>query len=79
MLLSTPSVGNVACSIPMREEFLVTYEIATANNSLENIVVTWGENGRDGPTSSKDLRATNGPEVRKTECCGKNLKKTLTL
>ena len=36
---------------------------------------TWGDNGRDGLTSSKDLRATNGPEVRKTECCGKNLKK----
>ena len=24
---------------------------------------------------SKDLRVTNGLEVRKTECCGKNLKK----
>ena len=41
---------------------------------------TWGDNGRDGLTSSKDLWATNGPEVRKTECCGKYLKKkTLTL
>ena len=31
-------------------------------------------------TNSKDSRVTNGPEVRKTECCGKNLKKkTLTL
>ena len=36
---------------------------------------TWGDNGRDGLTSSKDLQATNGPEVQKTECCGKNLKK----
>ena len=36
---------------------------------------TWGDNGRDGLTNSKDLRVTNGPEVRKTECCGKNLKK----
>ena len=33
-----------------------------------------GDNGRDGLTNSKDLRATNDPEVRKTECCGKNLK-----
>ena len=37
---------------------------------------TWDDNGRDGLTNSKDLRVTNGPEVRKTECCGKNLKKT---
>ena len=36
---------------------------------------TWDDNGRDGLTNSKDLRATNGPEVQKTECCGKNLKK----
>ena len=36
---------------------------------------TCDDNGRDGLTNSKDLRATNGPEVRKTECCGKNLKK----
>ena len=36
---------------------------------------TWDDNGRDGLTSSKDLHATNGPEMRKTECCGKNLKK----
>ena len=36
---------------------------------------TWDDNGRDGLTNSKDLRATNGPEVRKTEYCGKNLKK----
>ena len=36
---------------------------------------TWGDNGRDGLTSSKDFLATNDPEVRKTECCGKNLKK----
>ena len=28
---------------------------------------TWDDNGRDGLTNSKDLRATNGPEVRKTE------------
>ena len=41
---------------------------------------TWDDNGRDGLTNSKDLRVTNGPEVRKAECCGKNLKKkTLTL
>ena len=40
---------------------------------------TWGDNGRDGLISSKDLRGTSGPEVRKTECCGKNSKKTLTL
>ena len=40
---------------------------------------TWDDNGRDGLTNSKDLRVTNSPEVRKTECCGKNLKKTLTL
>ena len=33
-----------------------------------------GDNGRDGLTSSKDLRANKGPEVRQTECCGKNLK-----
>ena len=38
---------------------------------------TWDDNGRDGLTNSKDLRVTNGPEVRKTECCGKNLKKKL--
>jgi hypothetical protein len=38
-----------------------------------------GDNGRDGLTTLKDLRATNGPEVRNTECRGKNLKKTLTL
>ena len=36
---------------------------------------TWGDNGRDGLTSSKDLWATNGPEVQKTEFCGKNSKK----
>ena len=41
----------------------------------ENAEGMWGDNGRDGLTSSKDLRATNGPEVRKTECCGKNLNK----
>ena len=39
---------------------------------------TWGDNGRDGLTSSKDLRATYGPEVRKTELW-KELEKTLTL
>ena len=33
---------------------------------------TWGDNRRDGLTSSKDLRATNGPEVQKIECCVKN-------
>ena len=38
---------------------------------------TWDDNGRDGLTNSIDLRVTNGPEVRKTECCGKNLKKKL--
>ena len=38
---------------------------------------TWDDNGRDGLTNSKDLRVTNGPEVRKTVCCGKNLKKKL--
>ena len=32
------------------------------------------DNGRDGLTNSKDLRVTNGLEVRMTECCGKNLK-----
>jgi hypothetical protein len=36
---------------------------------------TWGDNGRDGLTCSKELRATNGPEGRKIECCGKNSKK----
>ena len=29
---------------------------------------TWDDNGRDGLTNSKDLRVTNGLEVRKTEC-----------
>ena len=38
---------------------------------------TWDDYGRDGLTNSKDLRVTNGPVVRKTECCGKNLKKKL--
>ena len=32
----------------------------------------WGDNGRDGLTNSQ---VTNDPEVRKTECWGKNLKK----
>ena len=36
---------------------------------------TLNDNGRDGLTNSNDLRVTNGPEVRKTECCGKNLEK----
>ena len=40
----------------------------------EKAEVTWDDNGRDGLTNSKDLRVTNGPEVRKTVCCGKNLK-----
>jgi hypothetical protein len=38
---------------------------------------TWDDNGRDGLTNSKDLRVNNGPEMRKTVCCGKNLKKNL--
>ena len=37
---------------------------------------TWGDNGRDGLTSSKDLRSTNGPEDR---VLWKELEKTLTL
>ena len=30
----------------------------------EKEVGTWGDNGRDGLTNSKDLRATSGQEVR---------------
>ena len=48
-------------------------------SSLEKAEGTWVDNGRDGLTSSKDLRATNGPEARNIECCGKKLEKSLTL
>ena len=34
---------------------------------------------RGTTTDEMGLRATNGPEVRKTVCCGKNLNKKLTL
>ena len=39
----------------------------------------WGDNGGDGLTSSKDLWAINGSEVRKIKVLWKELEKTLTL
>ena len=50
-------------------------QLSSPCGTLEKAEGTWGNDGRDGLTSSKDLRATNGPEVRKIVCCGKNSKK----
>ena len=55
---------------------IASYGVKITQDSNAGVIVASG----DGLTNSKDLQVTNGPEVRKTECCGKNLKKkTLTL
>ena len=60
---------------PRREDGQKQMDTSSPCGTPEKAEETWDDNRRDGLTNSKDLRVTNGPEVRKTECCGKNLKK----
>ena len=60
---------------PRREDGQQQMDTQAPCGTPEKAEETWDDYGRDGLTNSKYLRVTNGPEVRKTACCGKNKEK----